>query len=495
MAHAASILAIDQGTTSSRAIVFGRGHQVMATSQREIPQIYPADGWVEHDPEAIWSTTLEVARNALETAEAEGTRIAAIGLTNQRETTVVWDRASGKPIYNAIVWQDRRTAGRCAELVEAGLEEEVRSRSGLVLDSYFSATKIAWILDHVPGARRRAEAGRLAFGTIDCFLLWRFTGGRVHATDASNASRTNLFNIHKQDWDDELLRIFRIPRAVLPEVLDSAAEFGAASPEWFGRPIDIRGIAGDQQAAAIGQCCFTPGAIKSTYGTGCFILVNTGSIAIQSRHRMLTTVAYRLDGFATYALEGSIFNAGSAIQWLRDGLGVVKSSQETEALAASLPDNCGVYLVPAFTGLGAPYWNSSARGILKGLTRATGPAQLARAALEATCYQTRDLLAAMTEDGVHVAALRIDGGMVANNWFVQFLADILDLSIDRPEIMETSALGAAYLAGRQAGVYGDLDEFSRDWQCNLRFTPQMTKARRSALLAGWSEAVSLVAAP
>ena len=485
----AAILAIDQGTTSSRAIAFDATTAILATAQQELPQLYPADGWVEHDPEAIWSSTLAVARRAVAATEAGGHRVAALGITNQRETTMLWDRASGRPLGNAIVWQDRRTAALCRDLTAAGHEADIRSRTGLLLDPYFSATKLAWMLDRLDGARQQAEAGKLAFGTVDCFLLWRLTGGRIHATDATNASRTSLFNIHTQKWDETLLRLFRIPAAVLPSVLDCAADFGVTAPGLFDRPIAIRGMVGDQQGAAIGQGCFSPGSIKSTYGTGCFLLVNTGPAPLESRHRLLTTLAYRLDGEAAYAVEGSIFVAGAALQWLRDGLGIIGSAAESEALAAGLADNGGVYLVPAFTGLGAPHWNALARGTLTGLTRASGRPHLARAALEATAYQTYDLLACMAEDGVKPSALRVDGGMVANNWFLQFLADMVALPVDRPRVMETTALGAAYLAGRASGIYGDFDDFERTWQCERRFLPTPPAAERERLVAGWHAAV------
>ncbi|HYC03979.1 MAG TPA: glycerol kinase GlpK [Azospirillaceae bacterium] len=483
------VLAIDQGTTSSRAIVFDAQAGIVAVAQAEFPQHYPADGWVEHDPEDIWRTTLEVSRQAFHAAENKGCRVAAIGITNQRETALVWERATGRPIHNAIVWQDRRTAATCRALVEAGHEAEVQARTGLLLDPYFSATKIAWMLDHVSGARMRAEQGDLAFGTVDTFLLWRLTGGKVHATDATNASRTNLFNIHTQEWDPELLRLFKVPASVLPEVKDCADRFGETDPSLFGRAVPVLGMVGDQQGATIGQCCFEPGMIKSTYGTGCFAVVNTGANAVTSKNRLLGTVAYRLDGKVTYALEGSIFVAGAAVQWLRDGIGVIRSAAETEALAAGLPDNGGVYLVPAFTGLGAPHWDPDARGTIVGLTRGSGRAHLVRAALEACCYQTHDLLAAMREDGAAPQALRVDGGMVANGWMLQFLADVLGMPVDRPKVMETTALGAAYLAGREAGIYGGFEEFTRTWQRDSRFTPAMPAASREGLLAGWSRAV------
>ena len=490
MAERDCVLAIDQGTTSSRAIVFDAAAGIVSVAQAEFPQHYPADGWVEHDPEDIWRTTLEVSRQALQSAEARGCRVAAIGLTNQRETALVWDRATGTPIHNAIVWQDRRTAATCQSLAAAGQEEAVRGRTGLLLDPYFSATKVAWMLDHVSGARLRADEGQLAFGTVDTFLLWRLTGGRVHATDVTNASRTNLFNIHSQEWDPELLRLFRVPASVLPAVKDCADAYGETDPALFGRAIPILGVVGDQQGAAIGQCCFEPGMIKSTYGTGCFVVANTGSKAVASRNRLLTTIAFRIDGRTDYALEGSIFVAGAAVQWLRDGLGIIRTAAETEALASGLPDNGGVYMVPAFTGLGAPHWDPGARGTLVGLTRGSGRAHLARAALEASCYQTHDLLAAMREDGAAPAALRIDGGMVANDWMAGFLADVLDLPVDRPQVMETTALGAAYLAGRRAGIYGGFGEFQKTWKRNARFEPRLAPPAREALLAGWKGAVA-----
>ena len=484
------ILAIDQGTTSSRAIVFDADGAIVAARQAEFAQHFADTGWVEHDPEDLWRTTLEVAQQALAEAEAGGDRVAAIGITNQRETTLVWDSATGAPIHNAIVWQDRRTADVYRRLSDAGAEAEVRARTGLLLDPYFSATKIAWILDHVAGARARADRGELAFGTVDTFLLWRLTGGAAHLTDSTNASRTSLFNIHHQAWDDALLRLFEVPRACLPEVRDSVSTFGATDPALFGRAIPILGIAGDQQAASIGQACFAPGAIKSTYGTGCFVLVNTGEVAVASNNRLLTTVAYRLDGKTTYALEGSIFTGGAAVQWLRDQLGIIDSAAETEALARSIADTGGVYLVPAFTGLGAPHWDSDARGTLVGLTRATGRAELARAALEAVCYQTADLLRAMADDGLTPTALRVDGGMVANNWLLQYLADILDLPVDRPAIMETTALGAAILAGLGAGLYDSVDDVAHHWQRDTRFEPAMDAATREARLEGWQDALT-----
>ena len=484
------ILAIDQGTTSSRAIVFDAAGTPLARGQKEFAQHYPADGWVEHDPEEIWTTTVEVCRRALDALA--GGEVVALGITNQRETTVVWDRATGEPVYPAIVWQDRRTTEVCQRLKQAGHEPMVTARSGLLIDPYFSATKVAWILDNVAGARARASRGKLAFGTIDSFLLWRLTGGKVHATDATNAARTNLYNIHTHAWDDELLRLFQVPGAVLPQVRDCAADFGASATALFGRSIPITGMAGDQQAAAIGQVCFEPGMIKSTYGTGCFVIVNTGERPLASRNRLLTTIAYRLDGRTTYAVEGSIFIAGAAVKWLRDGLGIITEAAQTEALARGLDDNNGVYLVPAFTGLGAPHWDPEARAAIFGLTLDAGAAELSRATLEAVCYQTRDLFAAMAEDGVRPTELRVDGGMVANDWLTQFLADILDLPVDRPSVIETTALGAAYLAGLGCGLYGSLDDIVGSWRRQARFEPRMAGDRRRRLLDGWDRAVRRV---
>jgi len=491
MSSKARILSIDQGTTSSRAIVFDATGKAHATAQKEFAQHYPNDGWVEHDPEEIWSTTLDVCRQV--SAAVDGASIAAIGITNQRETTIVWDRGTGKPVYRAIVWQDRRTAEHCERLRAANHEDLVARKTGLLLDPYFSATKIAWILDNVDGARARAERGDLAFGTVDCFLLWRLTGGQEHATDATNASRTMLFDIHSQSWDEELLDLFRVPRGILPEVRDCAAHFGETQSKLLGRTIPVTGIAGDQQAAAVGQACFSPGMIKSTYGTGCFVLVNTGDEAVRSRNRLLTTVCYRLNGKVTYAIEGSIFIAGAAVQWLRDGLGLIQSASETEALASSLADNRGVYLVPAFTGLGAPYWDAHARGGLFGITRDTGVAEIVRATVESVCYQTRDLLQAVANDvATNLTALRVDGGMVANDWLMQFLADIVDLRVERPVVTETTALGAAYLAGVQAGVFESLDDVTANWRRDRSFEPTMNASERKRLVAGWSKAVSRV---
>jgi len=478
------VLAIDQGTTSTRAMVFDADARQLALARREFTQHYPASGWVEHDPEDIWRDTVATAREAI--ARVGIGAIRAVGITNQRETVVVWERASGRPVHRAIVWQDRRTAEACAALKAQGAEPVVRARTGLLLDPYFSGTKVAWILDHVPGARERAERGELAFGTIDSFLLWRLTGGRTHATDVTNASRTLLYDIHAQRWDEELLRLVRVPRALLPEVRDSSGVYGNTDPELFGRALPIAGIAGDQQAALVGQACFEPGMAKSTYGTGCFMLLNTGSTAVASANRMLTTPAYRIGGRITYAMEGSIFVAGAAIKWLRDGLKVIASAAETQAHAASVPDGHGVYMVPAFVGLGAPHWDPNARGLLCGLTLDVTGAHLARAALESVAYQTLDLTQAMARDGATRAqAIRVDGGMAANDWFCQFLADILEAGVERPAELETTALGAAFLAGLATGIWKDLPAIANTWHRQAAFTPQMAPARRTELVSGW----------
>ncbi|WP_263138677.1 glycerol kinase GlpK [Pseudomonas sp. RIT-PI-AD] len=484
------LLAIDQGTTSSRAILFNAQGLPVARSQREFKQYFPNDGWVEHDGEEIWQSTLAVCRDALAQQGLSAGDVAAIGITNQRETTLVWDAGSGELIHRAIVWQDRRTADYCAELKAAGHEAQVSAKTGLLIDPYFSATKLRWILQNVPGARERAERGELRFGTVDSFLLWRLTGGRSHRTDATNASRTLLFNIHTQAWDDELLALFEIPRSLLPEVLDCAADFGITEKALLGAAIPVLGMAGDQQAALVGQACFHPGMIKSTYGTGCFMIQNTGETPVVSKNRLLTTVGYRLGGRVAYAVEGSIFVAGAAVQWLRDGVKLINHARETEALAEQTGHACGVYLVPAFTGLGAPYWDPKARGAIFGLTRDTGIKEIVTAGLQSVCYQTRDLLEAMRQDGaVPPRSLRVDGGMVENNWVMQFLADILGVTVERPEITETTALGVAYLAGLQAGLYRDLDEIASHWQRQQRFQPGMDTPQRDALYAGWLDAV------
>ncbi|WP_044870657.1 glycerol kinase GlpK [Pseudomonas sp. LFM046] len=491
MAH--YLLAIDQGTTSSRAIVFSAQGLPVARAQQEFKQYFPKDGWVEHDGEEIWLTTLKVCREAIEQSSLNPGEIAAIGITNQRETTLVWDAATGTPIHPAIVWQDRRTADYCAELKAAGHETDVANRTGLLIDPYFSATKLRWVLENVPGARERAERGELRFGTVDCFLLWRLTGGKVHRTDATNASRTLLFNIHSQQWDAELLRLFDIPASLLPEVLDCAAEFGDTDAALLGASIPVRGMAGDQQAALIGQACFQPSMVKSTYGTGCFMIQNTGDQPVVSRNRLLTTVGYRLGGKVSYAVEGSIFVAGAAVQWLRDGIKLISHARDTEALAEQTGDACGVYLVPAFTGLGAPYWDPRARGAIFGLTRDTGIKEIVTAGLQSVCYQTRDLLEAMAQDGAAApSALRVDGGMVENNWVMQFLADILGVPVERPEVTETTALGVAYLAGLQTGLYRDLEEVASHWHRQQRFAPRMAEGHRKKLYEGWLDAVKRV---
>ncbi|MEP3116189.1 glycerol kinase GlpK [Nisaea sp.] len=485
------ILALDQGTTSSRAIVFDANTRVAATSQQEFPQHFPQSGWVEHDPEDLWRTTVETAREAIsKVGGAE--RIAAIGITNQRETTVVWDRRTGKAIANAIVWQDRRTAPFCARLKEAGHEALFTARTGLLLDPYFSGTKIAWILDNVEGARALADAGHLAFGTVDSWLTWRLTGGKVHATDATNASRTLIYDINKGIWDQELLAILGVPASMLPEVKDSSADYGVTDADLFGVSIPISGVAGDQQAATVGQACFETGMMKSTYGTGCFALLNTGSKPVSSSNRLLTTIAYQLGGNPTYALEGSIFVAGASVQWLRDGLGMITDAADSAGLAGQADAAHRVYLVPAFTGLGAPYWDAEARGAMFGLTRASGPADFARAALESVGYQTRDLLEAMRSDWSVEAGdtvLRVDGGMVASDWTMQFLADILGAPVDRPVVAETTALGAAYLAGLRHDYYPAPAEMAGQWARERRFEPAMSAKARDGLYAGWRDAV------
>ncbi|GGY64656.1 glycerol kinase GlpK [Marinobacter zhanjiangensis] len=483
------LLSIDQGTTSSRAILFTLEGRIHAVEQQEFEQIYPDSGWVEHDPEAIWESVKATCQALLDNSGVDTSQIAGVGITNQRETTVLWDRQTGKPVYNAIVWQDRRTAGFCQQLKADGHEPEVTGRSGLIIDPYFSATKIRWILDNVEGVRERAERGELAFGTIDTFLLWRFTEGRSFLTDATNASRTMLFNIHEQRWDPQLLKLFGVPEALLPEVRDCASDFGTIAGGLPAAGATIGGVAGDQQAALFGQTCFAEGTAKSTYGTGCFLILNTGERALKSEHRLLTTVGYRLNGKTTYALEGSIFIAGAAIQWLRDGLSLIRMADECEMLAEQTPVDHGVYLVPAFTGLGAPHWDPKARGAMFGLTRDTGIKEIVTAGLQSVCYQTKDLQKAMEDDGERPVALRVDGGMVVNNWVLQFLADILGATVDRPEVIETTALGAAFLAGLHAGVYQGLDDIKQLWRCERRFEPTMSKVDRDRLYDGWLEAV------
>jgi glycerol kinase len=494
------VLVIDQGTTSTRSIVFDANAAPVASAQREFTQFYPQPGWVEHDPEEIWASVIATAREALRSAELSAADLAALGIANQRETVVVWDRRSGRAIHNAIVWQDRRTAAACERLEQEGNGALIAARTGLRLDPYFSATKIGWLLDTVEGARAAAAAGHLAFGTVDGFLLWRLTGGAVHATDATNASRTLLFDIHRGAWDDELLALFAIPRAMLPEVQDSAGAFGVATAEHLGAPITIGGIAGDQQAALIGQGCFRPGMVKSTYGTGCFALLNTGAKPVASSHRLLTTIAYQLGGVRSYALEGSIFVAGAAVQWLRDGLGLIANAAETGALAATADPAQSVYIVPAFVGLGAPHWDSEAQGLLTGITRGTTRREMARAVLECVGYQTRDLLDAMQADlgaewhggagGGSRTVIRVDGGMSASDWTMQFLADMLAAPVDRPTCLETTALGAGYLAGMAAGLYPDTETFAAGWTAERRFEPAMAEAERARKYRGWRDAVA-----
>jgi len=487
------ILAIDQGTTSSRAIIFDAAMQVKASAQEEFPQHYPQSGWVEHDPADLWATTAGTCREVIERAGLSATDIKAIGITNQRETVVVWDKTTGQPIHNAIVWQDRRTSDMCATLRDQGHEPMFTARTGLLLDPYFSATKLKWLLDHVEGAQSRAEAGDLLFGTVDCYLIWRLTGGKRHVTDATNAARTLLYDIHKGRWSTTICALFDIPVSMLPDVHDSAHDFGTTRGDLFGREIPICGVAGDQQAATVGQACFQPGMLKSTYGTGCFALLNTGDAPVTSQNRLLTTIAYQLDGKPTYALEGSIFIAGAVVQWLRDGLKIIRDAGETQGLAEAADPTQNVVLVPAFTGLGAPYWNAECRGAIFGLSRNSGPAEFARAALESVGYQTRDLLDAMTADWTPPAGaqnvLRVDGGMSASAFAMQFLSDILDAPVDRPVVPETTALGAAWLAGMHIGAYPDQAEFAKSWALDRRFEPSMEPGLRDRKYADWTRAV------
>ncbi|MFM9962622.1 MAG: glycerol kinase GlpK [Planctomycetaceae bacterium] len=485
------VLALDQGTTSSRAIVFDRSGRAVGVAQQEFPQLFPLPGHVEHDPESIWESQLATARAALTNANQSATDIAAIGVTNQRETTILWERDSGKPVANAIVWQSRITVPICERLKADGLEPLFRKKTGLVLDAYFSGTKIRHLLDTIPGLRARAERGEILFGTVDSFLIWRLTGGKRHVTDVSNASRTLLFNLHTLEWDDELLKLLDVPRAMLPVVVSSSEVMGESDPQWFGESIPIAGDAGDQQAATFGQACFDPGSAKNTYGTGCFLLMNTGEKPAESHHGLLTTVGWRINGKTIYCLEGSVFVAGAAVQWLRDGLGLIAHASETSALATSVSDNGGVYFVPAFVGLGAPYWDANARGLIAGLTRGTTKAHLARAALEAMAYQTADVLEAMRQDsGVALHSLRVDGGATANDWLMQFQADVLGVSVRRPMVQETTALGAAYLAGLATGVWSDLNDVSKNWQLQREFAPALPELHRSELLTAWRRAVS-----
>ena len=486
------ILAIDQGTTSTRAIVFDGAMAVVSSAQEEFAQHFPQSGWVEHDPADLWETTLNTCRSAIERAKITPSQTAGIGITNQRETVVVWDKTTGEPVHNAIVWQDRRTSDTCSKLRAAGHEPMISDRTGLLLDPYFSGTKLKWILDHVEGARERAAKGELLFGTVDSFLIWKLTGGKTHATDATNAARTMLYDIRKGRWSSTICDVFDIPMQMLPEVKDCAADFGTTQPDLLGGSIPIHGVAGDQQAATVGQACFEPGMLKSTYGTGCFALLNTGDAPVMSKNRLLTTIAYQLDGKPTYALEGSIFVAGAVVQWLRDGLHIISDAAETQALAEQADPHQNVVLVPAFVGLGAPYWNPDCRGAAFGLTRSTGPAEMAKAALESVGYQTRDLLEAMASDwqasGVQ-PTLRVDGGMAASDWTMQFLSDIIGASVDRPKVHETTALGVAWLAGMHAGVYPDQLEFAAKWARETQFKPQMDDALRASKYAVWKKAV------
>ncbi|MDF3351157.1 glycerol kinase GlpK [Sulfitobacter sp. KE34] len=489
------ILAIDQGTTSSRAIIFDGNMSVTATAQEEFPQHFPRSGWVEHDPGDLWSTTAGTCRAVIEKAGLRPDDITAIGITNQRETTLVWDAKTGTPVHNAIVWQDRRTADFCRALRESGDDKIITERTGLLADPYFSGTKLKWILDNVEGARERARAGELLFGTVDSYLIWKLTGGARHVTDATNAARTMLYDIHKGRWSTTICKMFDVPLEMLPEVQDCAADFGTTRPDLFGREIPILGVAGDQQAATIGQACFQPGMMKSTYGTGCFALLNTGETAVTSTNRLLTTIAYQLDGKPTYALEGSIFVAGAVVQWLRDGLKMIREAGETQALAEQADPHQNVVLVPAFVGLGAPYWNAECRGAIYGLTRNSGPAELARAALESVGYQTRDLLEAMQADWAaqgqpgEIATLRVDGGMSASDWAMQFLSDVIGASVDRPDVLETTALGAAWLAGQRAGIYPNMEGFAREWALDRRFETEMDEAAREEKYGAWQRAV------
>jgi len=484
------ILALDQGTTSSRAIVFDHGGAILAVAQKEFKQIFPRSGWVEHDPREIWATQRDVAAAAVREAGMAAADIQAIGITNQRETTVVWDRKTGKPVCNAIVWQDRRTSGLCDQLARDGHGDLVTRKTGLVIDAYFSATKLRWILDNIPGARDRAGRGDLAFGTVDCWLLWNLTGGRVHATDATNASRTMLFNIHTGEWDDELLKLLKIPRELLPQVRSCSEVYGESESPLLGRAVPIAGIAGDQHAALFGQACFKPGLAKNTYGTGCFMLINTGTEAVRSKNRLLTTTAWRIGGVTEYALEGSIFIAGAAVQWLRDGLGLVKSSAEVEALAAKVPDTGGVYLVPAFAGLGAPNWDQYARGLIIGITRGTTAAHIARAALEGIAHQVADVLTVMQRDaGMSIPELRVDGGAAANDLMMQFQADMLGIRVVRPRVTETTALGAAYLAGLAVGFWKGREDLESHWKVDRAFEPSMKADEVSHRRERWAEAL------
>ena len=485
------ILSIDQGTTSSRGVLFDENYEIISIGQNEFTQFFPDSGWVEHDPEEIWTSTLESCRSAIKQSKIDPNQIRAIGITNQRETTVVWDKETGMPIYNAIVWQDRRTSDYCQSLRSLGHESLVNQKTGLLLDPYFCATKIAWILDNVDGAREKANKGGLLFGTIDCFLMWRLSNQKIHSTDATNACRTLLYNIHEGCWDKDLLDLFNVPASMLPEVYDNAADFGLTDESIFGSEIAIAASIGDQPSALVGQACFHPGMVKSTYGTGCFVLINTGYEPVKSNNKLLTTLAFQVNGKTCYALEGSIFIAGAAVQWLRDGLKFIESAEQSETLAMKADDSQDVYLVPAFVGLGAPHWDPDCRGALFGMTRNTGPAEITKATLESVCYQTSDLLSAISKDlgESKLSAIRVDGGMAASNWTMQMLSDLVELPVDRPKNLETTALGAAYLAGMQVGFYPPMDEFSESWQSESQFNSKMKEELRARKLAGWKDAV------
>ena len=485
------VLSIDQGTTSSRGVIFDKNYEIVSIGQKEFTQFFPDSGWVEHDPEEIWMSTLESCHSALKESKIDPSQIRAVGITNQRETTVVWDKDTGKPIYNAIVWQDRRTSDQCQNLKDLGHESLVNEKTGLLLDPYFCATKIAWILDNVSGARQKANEGQLLFGTIDCFLMWRLSNQQIHSTDATNACRTMLYNIHDGCWDEDLLKLFNIPSSMLPKVCDNAADFGKVDESIFGSEIPITASIGDQPSALVGQACFQPGMVKSTYGTGCFVLINTGYEPVKSNNKLLTTLAFQVNGKTCYALEGSIFVAGAAVQWLRDGLKFIESAQESESLAMQADESQDVYLVPAFVGLGAPYWDPDCRGALFGMTRNTGPAEITKATLESVCYQTSDLLSAIEKDlgEGKLSAIRVDGGMAASNWTMQMLSDLVELPVDRPKNLETTALGAAYLAGMQIGFYPSMSDFSDSWQSDSQFNSKMTSDSRERKLAGWKDAV------
>ena len=485
------VLSIDQGTTSSRGVIFDKSYEIVSIGQKEFTQFFPDSGWVEHDPEEIWMSTLESCHSAIKESKIDPSQIRAVGITNQRETTVVWDKVTGKPIYNAIVWQDRRTSDQCQNLKDLGHESLVNEKTGLLLDPYFCATKIAWILDNVSGARQKANEGQLLFGTIDCFLMWRLSNQQIHSTDATNACRTMLYNIHDGCWDEDLLKLFDIPSSMLPKVCDNAADFGKVDESIFGSEIPITASIGDQPSALVGQACFQPGMVKSTYGTGCFVLINTGYEPVKSNNKLLTTLAFQVNGKTCYALEGSIFVAGAAVQWLRDGLKFIESAQESESLAMQADDSQDVYLVPAFVGLGAPYWDPDCRGALFGMTRNTGPAEITKATLESVCYQTSDLLSAIAKDlgEGKLSAIRVDGGMAASNWTMQMLSDLVELPVDRPKNLETTALGAAYLAGMQIGFYPSMSDFSDSWQSDSQFNSKMTSDSRERKLAGWKDAV------